>query len=65
MKKQKRGMAPIVNASRKILRNLSGALPRETDPKSQIIHSKTPMIVARFGNFLWLSEDLVFFYFEK
>jgi hypothetical protein len=44
---------------------LSGVLPRGTDPKSQIILSRNPRIVARFGKFLWLSEDLVCFYFEK
>jgi hypothetical protein len=44
---------------------LSGALPRGTDPKSHTILSENPRIVARFGKFLYLSEDLIFFYFEK
>jgi hypothetical protein len=56
---------PSGNTGRRTIWALTGTLCRGTDPKSLIILSRNPRIVNKFGTFLWLSEDLVFFYFEK
>jgi hypothetical protein len=53
------------NTGRRNKGALLSALLKGTDPKFQIILLRNPKIIARIGRFLWLSEDLVFFYFDK
>jgi hypothetical protein len=56
-------MTQVQTLAEKTIRGPVRCVTQGPDPKSQAIFSKDLRIFARFGELLWLSEDLGFFLF--